>query len=493
MKILTGAQMKEADAATIQNEPIESADLMERASEVMAQWIGNNIEIDTPLLFIVGRGNNSGDGLAMARMLSGGGFACGVYPLFAEEDMSAECALNFGRLPSGVMIMDGLETVPENAVIIDAILGTGAMGDAAGRVLDAIFAINDLPNRVISIDLPSGMSTEFGNDPSKIVHAETTLAVELPKLAMLLPEAGQCCGRIEIMAVDLDGEYIAAAPSRYEYLTQESVEPLFMSRNKFAHKYTYGHALLVCGSEGMAGAAVLSACGALRSGCGLVTVHLPREERHAVQANCPSALVISDEGTCFSTVPADIMKYASIGIGCGLGQDGVTVRAFGELLTGYSRPMVIDADALNIISSHPELRVLIPTGSILTPHPGELERLVGRWTGEEDKINKVVAFAQQLHSTVIVKGAHTMICLPDGRILFNSTGNSGMAKGGSGDVLTGLLTGLLARGYEPMRAAMIGVYLHGLAGDKAAEYYGAESMNASDLPDFLAEAFNDFK
>ena len=492
MKILTGKQIREADRFTIEHEPVSSQDLMERASEVIAQWICNHIGQEKPLYFFVGKGNNGGDGLAVARMLYHAGYSCYVYLVFGKEQLSAECRFNLDRLPDGVCRQEGgivqeLD-IPEDAVIVDAMLGTGVTGPLKEPVLPVVEMINLLPNRVIAIDLPSGLGTEFGNGGKTVVMAETTLTLEFPKLAMLLPEAGDACGRIEVLPIDLDTRYLDAAPSPYYYVTEQVARTQLLPRRKFGHKGTFGHALLVCGSEGMMGAGILATGAALRSGCGLVTLHLPANERVAVQANYPSALLSLDPERCFSILPEGLNRYAAIGVGCGMGHSEKTVAAFELLLRKYDRPMVLDADALNILSADPKLRAFVPEGSILTPHLGELKRLVGEWEDEQQKLDKVKKLAAELRSVIVVKGAHTMICSPEGICWFNSTGCAGMAKGGSGDVLAGFLTGLLARGYDPMSAAVLGVYVHGLAGEKSAAYYGEEGMNSGDLPDFLAEA-----
>lgn len=282
----------------------------------------------------------------------------------------------------------------------------------------------------------------------------------------------------------------------FGYITEEYVRELILPRATDAHKGMYGHAILVCGSRGMAGAASLATGAALRSGCGLVTIHVPENERFPVEANFPSALFSLDKGNYFSELPEEMSKYTAVGVGCGLGQRPESVRALEELLdycNNHGLPMVIDADALNILSIETGMQELIPPGAILTPHLGELKRLVGEWSSEEHKIELIRDLSARLGVIVVVKGANTSICLDGQSLVFNSTGNSGMAKGGSGDVLTGFMTGLIARGYEPYDAAVLGVYLHGAAGDKAGDYFGVEGMNSADMIDFLAEALKDME
>ena len=276
------------------------------------------------------------------------------------------------------------------------------------------------------------------------------------------------------------------------FTTADNIKSLLIPRRYDAHKHSYGHILLVCGSTGMSGAAVLAAGGALRSGCGLVTVHMPHLERFALSGRFPSAMLSLDGGDCFSQLPAGLEKYNAIGVGCGLGTATVTVNAFAELLQwgcGRDVPFVIDADGLNILAQNPYLQQFIPKGSVLTPHDGELKRLVGNWTNYDEKINAVRALAHRLGVVVVSKGPNTAVCNAQGEVALNSSGNSGMAKGGSGDILTGLITGLLGRGYSAFDAARIGVYLHGLAGDLARLKLSAEAMNSGDILDFLPDAW----
>lgn len=488
MKILTGSRIREADRYTIAREPIDSIALMERASESIAQWVAGHVRPECPLAFFVGKGNNGGDGLAVARMLHRAGFSCAVYLAFGRDELSEECRFNLERLPRGLPVRPMAEaSLPEGTVIVDALLGTGVRGELTEPLLGAVRRINSSGCRVVSIDLPSGMFSEFGNAGRTTVRATTTLTLEFPKLALLLPEGGEAAGEVVVLPIGLSEEYMDRAESLYFYTDAAAAARLPLSRPKFAHKGNCGHALLVCGSEDMAGAAVLATGAALRSGCGLVTVHLPRSERVSVHANSPSAIVSGDPEPVFSRLPRDMGRYDAVGVGPGVGQDPRSFEAL-EALLRAGLPAVIDADALNMLSARTELQRLVARGSILTPHLGELRRLAGDWASEDEKIEKTRDLASRLGCCVVVKGAHTMVCSSDGRCFFNSSGNPGMAKGGSGDVLTGFLAGLLARGYESLAAAILGVYLHGRAGDRAADYYGQEAMNAGDLIDFLSEA-----
>ncbi len=491
MKILTGKQIREADRYTMEHEPISSIELMERASLALANQLQELVSANSPLLFFIGKGNNGGDGLAMARILASRAFKCSVFCLFEKEKRSAECKANYERLPEEVRILkdQDLSNISSDTIIIDAILGTGVKGEILDPIKTVIEKINSLPNRVISIDLPSGMATEWQHQSNNVVKAEATLTIEFAKLGMLLPDVGENCGEMKIVPIGLSEECINKTETNYFYTDRSNVQSLLQKRKRFAHKNTYGHALLICGSKAMSGAATLATGGALRSGCGLVTVHMPAEARYGVMINYPSAMFSLDAEDCFSSLPDTLDKYTAIGVGCGLGQDEQSAKALKLLLRIISTPLVLDADALNIISENKELLGNIPKDSILTPHVGELKRLIGAWSTEEEKVKRVRELALSLNSTLIVKGANTMICFSDGECHFNSTGNAGMAKGGSGDVLTGLLTGLLARGYTPREAAVLGVYLHGLAGDLAATDLGMEAMISADLIDYLPKAF----
>ena len=330
------------------------------------------------------------------------------------------------------------------------------------------------------------MNAEFGNKCADIVHADLTLTIECPKLAFMLPEAGNACGDVECVGIGLNDNFRHTAETPFNYSDRDFIDSLLMrKRDKFSHKGNYGHTLLICGSEGMAGAAFLATGAALRSGCGYVTAMLPQEYIPALAAAYPSALTIGEDSDHFDKLPVNIDKYTSLAIGCGLGQHSHTIRAFEQLLDVYRRPMVIDADAINIMSSNTALLGRIPNNSILTPHIGEFRRLVGQWADEREKIAKARELAEAYSVVVVLKGAYTMVCLPDGSVWFNSTGNAFMAKAGSGDVLTGLLAGLLARGYTPADAARIGVYYHGLAGEAATDAISGESFCSDDIIRFI--------
>ena len=482
MKIFADRQHSEWDRYTMEHEPIASIDLMERAAHRLADALCRYVPQGAKLTFFVGKGNNGGDGLAMARLLSRRGYVCRVV-LLMPDSLNDNCRINLGRLPQSVAVGYDLYSIGSNdEILVDAILGSGFVGEASREILEVVHYINSLPNYTVSIDLPSAMHAEFGNRYADVVHADLTLTIESPKLAFVLPEAGDACGTIEIVSIGLNDSFADIAPTPYHYTDKAYIESISATRrDKFSHKGNYGHTLLICGSKGMAGAAFLATGAALRSGCGYVTTALPDSYTAALASVYPSALTIGQEADFFCHIPDRLDRYTSIAIGCGLGRHPELAATVERLFEAYRKPMVVDADAINLLAEHPALQRLLPKGSILTPHDGELARLVGRWTSQREKIEAVVRLAKDLSVVVVSKGAHTMVCLPDGTLWFNSTGNPFMAKAGSGDVLTGLLAGLMARGYTPQDAARIGVYHHGLAGDMAAAGISGESFCSNDL------------
>ncbi len=562
MKILLGKDIRSADLLTIEREPVASIDLMERAAVALEAEIiaaaeapvtsdmaglplresAHETEGSVPeYLIVAGKGNNGGDGLAVARLLKrrfGDSREVSVMLLFPAERLSDDCRCNLGRLPSEVPVYrfsegrisaDGSDIPADhlfrnNTIIIDAILGTGVTGAVRGAAQQAIRLINEHSpgcRMVISIDMPSGMPTEpyrrpeqgagisgknaaRTSPPADIVSAGLTLTIEFPKLSLLLPETGKFAGRLRTVHIGLDGEFIDDCDSPFTAVDGEYAASLLEPRGEFDHKGTHGHALVIAGSAEYMGAAILCTGAALRSGCGLVTARIPAEGRTAMLVSHPSAIISADEAPVFSSLPAGMDKYSSVAAGPGLGRSDTAAAALRKLLAALPehpgiRTLVLDADALNIISEHPEMLASIPAASVLTPHAGELERLVraaagsGLLEGSEpegadtpwrDDIHKIALVRQlcdRLKSVIVVKGAHTMTCSPDGRCFFNMSGNPGMAKGGSGDVLTGLIAGLAARGYDSLAAAVLGVWFHGAAGDRAAALKGAESMNAEDI------------
>jgi hydroxyethylthiazole kinase-like uncharacterized protein yjeF len=340
----------------------------------------------------------------------------------------------------------------------------------------------------VAIDIPSGlMADSISQGP--VVEARYTISFQLPKLAFLLPQNQRFVGAWKVVDIRLSKEFLQTINTSFFYLGLKDARKILKPRSTFDHKGDFGHALVVAGSYGKLGAAVLASRAALRAGVGLLTVHVPQCGYSVLQTAVPEAMVDVDAHDAYLTNHQELDHYSTIGIGPGLGKDAETVNALASILSNFKNPVVIDADALNILSEHRALQEFIPAGSILTPHPKEFQRLAGAWKDDFERLEKQKKLAAQLNVVVIVKGAYSSIASPDGTVYFNSTGNPGMATGGTGDVLTGILTALLAQGYSPVEAACLGVYVHGLAGDIAARHKGMVSMIASDVIDHLPEAF----
>jgi NAD(P)H-hydrate epimerase len=492
VKILTTNQVKDLDRYTIENEPISSIDLMERACMAFTNWFvsrytSKNIGI------VCGTGNNGGDGLGIARILKEKGFAIHVWVVRGDSKETADFKTNLHRL-SGKLTVSEIISQAEFPdfegcdVLIDAIFGSGLSRPVEGIYASVIDRMNCANAIKVAVDIPSGL---LADQPSKgsIVKAHQTVSFQTPKLAFLFPENSQFVGDWVVVDIGLAKAYIDQLEGSNFLLDEDDVKKILRPRLRFSHKGTYGHALLVAGSHGKMGAGVLSARAALRSGVGLLTVHVPISGYEILQSSVPEAMTSIDENeNFFSSIP-QALNYQSIGIGPGLGKNPKSAAALGRLLKDYAKPMVIDADALNLISENRELISLIPAGSILTPHPKEFERLVGSWANDFERLEKQRNFSNEKKAIVVLKGAFTSISTPSATVSFNPTGNAGMATGGSGDVLTGVLTGLLAQGYPSEQAAVLGVYLHGLSGDLAVQQASMNSLIASDLIDFLPGAF----
>jgi NAD(P)H-hydrate epimerase len=374
--------------------------------------------------------------------------------------------------------------------VIDALFGSGlnrALEDVTGKLVEHI---NHSGADIVSIDIPSGLFTDRSSKGNMIVRANHTLSFQCYKPAFLVPENAAYTGDINILDISLHPDFLKTLASRYELVDKSIIQSIYRPRNRFAHKGNFGHALLAAGSYGKMGAAVLTVKSCLRSGVGLLTCHIPKCGYDIIQTAVPEAMAMTDFNSSFLTkIEEDITKYDAIGIGPGIGTASDTRMLVREIFDAYRSPMVLDADALNCISLQKDFLQLIPAGSILTPHPKEFERLFGKVANDFERMELTLQKARELNVIIILKGHHTMIATTDGRAFFNSTGNAGMATGGSGDVLTGILTGLLAQGYSSIETAIFGTYLHGLAGDIAAEKLSMEAMASGDLIECLGEAF----
>ena len=500
MKIFTSTQIHELDKYTIEHEPVSSLQLMERAARAITHSIEAEWSNRTPVIVFAGPGNNGGDALAVARMLSEDNYSVTVYLFNIHNKLSADCAANKKRLQDGKKVKQFTEitvnfdppTLSQDTLVIDGLFGSGLNKPLAGGFASLVKYLNSSVATIASIDIPSGLMCEDNtyNISSNILHAHHTLTLQQKKLAMLLADCQKYLGRVKVLDIRLSPEYIRQTDCRYRILEEDDIRPLLKQRDDFAHKGSMGHALLIAGSYGMSGAAILAARACLRSGVGKLTVNTPKRNYDIMQTSVPEAVLQMDvEETVFSR-PVDTDPYNAMGIGPGLGTGENTAIALIAQIRRNSCPMVLDADAINILGFHRAWMQQMPEGIILTPHPKEFDRLTGYASSScYERLSKACELAEHLQAYIILKGHYSALCLPNGTVEFNSTGNSGMATAGSGDVLTGIITALLARGYDKADACRISMYLHGLSGNLAAKELGKESLIASDIIDYLPKAF----
>jgi NAD(P)H-hydrate epimerase len=499
MKLFRSDQIKQIDEHTIIEEPVVSIDLMERAAGQILIWYIQKFDRSKRIFIFAGPGNNGGDGLALARMLKSNRYEPVVCYVEFSEKTAEDWKTNLNRLKTETIVelkylsaTDQIPVISHNDVIIDAIFGTGLTRPADGLAGDVIRFINQSEATIISVDIPSGMFGEdnSGNDYNTIVSADFTLSFQFPKLSFMFAENAARLGEWIILPIGLSPNAIRNIISPYIFLEKKDVAVLLRKRNKFDHKGVFGHGLLVSGSLGKMGAAILGAKAALRTGIGLITCHAPLSGVVPLQSSIPEAMVIPDQDEIHISQVVNTDSYSAVGAGPGIGTAPETQRALYNLLKECKKPMVIDADGLNILSSNPGWLSIIPEGTILTPHPKEFERLAGKSDNSWNRLMRQIEFAKEHRCIIILKGANTSVATSDGRVFFNSTGNPGMAKAGSGDTLTGIILSLLSQGYRPEEAAILGVYLHGLAGDIAVEESSCESIIATDIINNLSKAFN---
>jgi NAD(P)H-hydrate epimerase len=499
-KIFETSQVKSIDRYTIENEPVESIDLVERAAMVFVnEFCRQFTSRQNRIHVFAGQGNNGADALAVSRMLTEKGYHVFTYLINPSNMLAPDCEENKRRIKD-VENSQFTEVIKEFAppvltkqdLVIDGLFGSGLNRPVEGGFAKIIKYINLSESTVVSIDIPSGLFGEDNrnNHPQSIIQADFTYTFEFPKLSFLMPENVDYVGEWKVLPTGIHPDALKNTKSNYKLITDEDI-PFFMRpRQRFTHKGDYGHAVLIAGGKGKMGAAILAASACLRSGAGLLTAHVPGRGENMMQISLPEAMVSLDANNDHISELPDISKYDAVGIGPGIGTENRTADAFEMLLqTIGGKPLVIDADALNIIAQKTELLKLLPEGTVLTPHCGEFDRIAGPSETGYERIQKAREIANEQKTCIILKGAYTAVCIPSGKVFFNTTGNSGMATAGSGDVLTGILLGLLAQGYSFETASVIGVYIHGLAGDLAARALSQESMLAGDLVKMLGKAF----
>ncbi len=496
MKIFKAEQIREADNFTINNEPISSVDLMERAASKASDWIIQNYSKTNNIAVFVGSGNNGGDGLVIARHLLKANYQIQVFDLKISSNYSKDFLTNKKRLESidKTIFSKFNKKIDLNQfdIFIDAILGSGLTRPIEGVLAERICQINLSKAITLAIDIPSGL---FGENNSQNIHkhiiqADYTLTFQFPKLSFLLPENSDFVGTMLVFDIGVHPQYIAETQTDFYLTHKEDISTAFSNRKQFSHKGTFGHALIFAGSKGKMGAAILASKACLRSGAGLLSALIPKDENLIMQTSLPEAMSFSYSS--INDIPK-ITDFDCLGLGPGIGISDESLQLFTTLINQLEKPSVFDADALNLLAQHPKLLDNIPKNSIFTPHPKELERLIGKTKDHYSRLFETQKFAKKYQIFILIKGAYSSIVCPNGDFHFNSTGNPGMATAGSGDVLTGIITGLLAQGLDSFNALRTGVFIHGLAGDIAKKDKGELSLIASDIIENLGNAFKSLK
>jgi ADP-dependent NAD(P)H-hydrate dehydratase / NAD(P)H-hydrate epimerase len=489
MKILSAQQIQEWDAFTIANEPVASIDLMERASAQCTDFIISRNFIDNIKIFC-GKGNNGGDGLAIARQLIASGFAPNVYIIEFGAKGTDDFQINLQRLhelTTNIYFIQSSEFFPaleKDDVIIDALYGSGLNRKLEGLSAQLVAHINAAEANIISIDVPGGMPIDKSCAGNTIIKADHTLTFQSLKLCFLMPENADFFGEVKVLDIGLDESFTKDIDTAFQLTTAKDVEDIFQPRKTFSNKGTYGHALLIAGNIGKMGAAIIASRACLRAGAGLLTVNIPETTLSIIQTAIPEAMceIRNDKNE------NKFEKYSSIGIGPGINMNDGSAQLLHEVLLSSQKRLVIDADALTILSQNKEWLNLITKDAVLTPHPKEFDRLFGKAENDFERINKAIELSKQYPFILVLKGHYTLIAAA-GKGFFNTTGNAGMAKGGSGDMLTGIITSLLAQKYKPLQAAIFGVYIHGLAADMSLHHQSYESLLPSDVIEHLGKAF----
>ncbi|PKA84259.1 hydroxyethylthiazole kinase-like uncharacterized protein yjeF/hydroxyethylthiazole kinase-like uncharacterized protein yjeF [Ulvibacter sp. MAR_2010_11] len=497
MKIFSSKQLYQADTVTVEKQQISPAELMERAGTQIFNWLHQRMQgAQVPIHIFCGIGNNGGDGLVIGRLLIENGYNVHVYVVNCSDKRSKNFLINYDRIKNVTKkwpkLMKSEEDFPEinpDDIIIDGIFGIGLNRCPDGWVKKLIIYLNENKAFKLAIDIPSGLYAEAPlDDPDAVIKANHTLTFQAPKLAFFLPETGKYVPFYEVLDIGLDPEYLATAEPLAQLIQKPEAQQFYKQRKKYDHKGMFGHALIVAGSYGKIGAAILAAGATLRTGAGMLTVFTPKCGNDILQNAVPEAMTLTDSEEKYITNISYSFTASAIGVGMGIGTNAKTVAALEKLFKESKAPMVIDADALNCISENTSLLKVLPKLSILTPHEGELKRLIGSWKNDYNKLEKAKKFANKHEAVLVLKGANT-ITVFNNKLYINSTGNPGMATAGSGDVLAGVITGLLSQGYDSLLAAVFGVYLHGSAGNIAAQSMGLEAMIAGDVTANLGNAY----
>lgn len=498
MKLLSVEQIRELDAFTITNEPVSSIDLMERAARACTNRIIRLVAPENSIAVICGKGNNGGDGLAIARMLLERGYNCSVYIIHYSENFSKDAQINFERLqdlyPNHLFSIHNISELntklDKTHVVIDAIFGTGITKELEGLSAQCVNYMNTCGAKIISVDVPSGLFCDkVTPSDAAAIHSHLTLSFQLPKLAFLLSQNKTFVPEFELLDIGLSESGLHETKVQNYYVTSHDIRSLLKPRSKFSHKGNFGHALLIAGSKGKGGAALLAAKACLRSGAGLLTVHSTKNTNESLLRFLPESMSVNDSHAEHISEIEHLEKYDAIAFGPGVGVHEDTGTVLKKILNYYTGKLVIDADGLNCLAENKTWLDYLQADTILTPHPKEFERLTKKYENDFDQLNGAKQFSVKYNCILVLKGAHTIVAMPDGNTFYNSSGNAGLAKGGSGDVLTGILLGLLSRGYSAPQAALIGTFIHGYAADLCVAKKSKESLLISDVIDKLPRAF----
>ena len=499
MKIFSKQQIYDGDKLTAERQQISSTDLMERAGTQIFNWIHTRMQgAQVPIHVFCGIGNNGGDGLVLARQLITHGYNVNTFIVNCSDKRSKDFLVNYDRIKNVTKkwpeLLSCTEEFPEiqaEDIIVDAIFGIGINRPIDDWIKKLFIHFRTTKAFTMSIDIPSGLHTDKTvKDEDAVVWAGYTLSFASPKLVFFLPETAKYTVQWEVLDIGLDQEFLYTTETEIELIGKHEVLPNYIPREKFSHKGQFGHALIIGGSYGKIGAVTLASRGALSAGAGLVSAYIPKCGYHALQSSFPEAMVITDVNEEKITAINFNIEPTVIAFGTGVGIDDKTIIAFSTFLEENKAPLVIDADGINILSKNKDLLKLLPKATVLTPHPKELEYLIGTWNDDFDKLNKVKAFSKKYNVIIVIKGANSIVVFED-KFYINTTGNPGLSTAGSGDVLTGIITGLIAQGYAPLTAAIFGVYLHGKSADIAIEDFGYQSLIASHVIEYLGEAYLD--
>ncbi|WP_406683693.1 NAD(P)H-hydrate dehydratase [Seonamhaeicola sp. MEBiC1930] len=499
MKIFSREQVYEGDRLTAERQNITSTELMERAATQIFNWIHMRMQgAQVPVHVFCGIGNNGGDGLVLARHLIIHGYNVKTYVVNYSDKRSKDFLINYDRIKTVTkdwpLLMKSEEDFPQihpDDIIVDAIFGIGLNRSVVDWVKNLFRHFRSTKAFTLSVDIPSGLRTDrVPENEDNVVWAGYTLSFASPKLIFFLPETAKYTVQWEVLDIGLDQEFLFSTVTDVELIGKHEVLPIYVPRDKFSHKGQFGHSLIIGGSYGKIGAVTLASKGALTAGAGLVSAFIPKCGYNVLQSSLPEAMVYTDKNEELITDVKFDIEPTVVGIGVGIGINSKTITGFEAFLKQNKSPLVVDADGINILSKKKALLKLLPENTVLTPHPKELERLIGVWKDDFDKLDRVKAFSKEHKVIVVLKGANTITVLED-KLYVNTTGNPGLSTAGSGDVLTGIITGLISQGYNPLVASIFGVYLHGRSADIAVEDYGYQSLIASHIIDYLGEAFID--